>query len=254
MNNMKVIKLLVSISVLIFVLNSCGKDPVEPPCECGQKPVSANFTITETSGSPQSMIQRFEPYDTDTLMFGDAVFTALEENANYKWLIGIETLNDKIVERSGFPLGETVPITLVVEKEPDNDCFPNDDGKDTLTRFLYKAESSCESLIHGNYHGALTSNPQDTFTISIDNCAPYPDINGQPSGSLVISNLKRDCIFKAFEFVISHKQIVCWGILCDSPIVKIYVSDTNNDDIEIKFMYQTGDDKDKEFIFKGTKK
>lgn len=254
MNNMKVIKLLISISVLVLILNSCGKEPVENPCECGQKPVTANFTVTETRGWPDWLIAKFEPYDTDTLMFGTTIFTALEEDANYTWLIGIETLHDKIVERSGFPDGQTIPITLIVEKTPDNECFPDDDGRDTLTRYIYQAESSCESVIQGDYHGYLESNSQDTFTISIDNCPPYPDINGQPSGQLVISNLKRDCIFKAQDLVTSYKQSIFWGPLCDAPVGTIKVSEEDYSNIEIKYMYQTGDDKDQEFIFRGTKK
>lgn len=251
---MKVINFLIGISALIFIFNSCGKDPIEDPCECGQKPVSANFTITETRGWPDWLIAKFEPYDTDTLMFGSAVFTALEEDANYTWLIGIETLHDKEVTRSGFPDGQAVPITLIVEKTPDNECFPDDDGRDTLTRYLYQAESSCESVIQGDYHGCLESNPQDTFTISIDNCAPYPSINGAASGPLVISNLKRDCVFDADDFVLSYKQAVFWAPLCDAPVGVIKVADDNYNNIEIKYMYQTGDDEDIEFIFKGTKK
>ena len=251
---MKYLKFLFSFCILILVLHSCGKDEVENPC-CGKKPVTANFTITETRGFPLWLIEKFEPYDTDTLMFGDAVFTATERAANYTWLIGTEVLHDKVVQRSGFPLGQTVPITLIVEKTPNlSGCFPDDDGRDTVTRYLYKAESNCESVIQGEYFGALESNPQDTFTVFIDNCPPYIDVPGELSGSLVISNLKRDCAFKAHDFVISYKQITFWGPLCDNPVGQIKVSDANYDDITIKFNYLTGDDKDKEFIFKGTKK
>jgi hypothetical protein len=252
MNNMKIIKLLVSISVLIFILNSCEKEPVENPCECGQKPVSANFTITETRGWPDWLIADFEPYDTDTIMFGSAVFTALEEDATYTWLIGIETLQDKVVERSGFPEGQAVPITLIIEKTPDNECFPNDDGRDTLTRYLYKAESRCESLIQGEYHGALVSNPQDTFTVLIDNCPPYPQIPGFSNWSLYIKNLERDCEFICEESIVSHRQIVFFSGAdqCERPRGQIKLSD-NDSDLTIKYRNSP---ENIEYTFKGTKK
>lgn len=246
--------LLIAITILLIVM-SCDKDPIKNPCDCGQQPVSANFTITETRAWPSWLMEKFEPYDTDTLMFGSAVFTAFEDDAKYTWLIGTETLHDKEVKRSNFPSGQTVPITLIVEKTPDNECFPNDDGRDTLIRYLYQAESPCESLINGNYHGVLESNQQDTFTVYIDNCPPYPDINGNgiPSNNLVIVNLKQGCTFEVQDIVRSYKQVVSWGPGCDAPVSKITVSDENYSDIEIQFMFQAGDNKDKEFIFKGTK-
>jgi hypothetical protein len=70
MKKMKIINFLISTSVLIFILNSCGKEPVENPCECGQKPVSANFTIMEKYYVDQFLNDVYTPYDTDTLTTG----------------------------------------------------------------------------------------------------------------------------------------------------------------------------------------
>jgi hypothetical protein len=253
MNNMKIINFLVGISVLVFILNSCGKEPVENPCECGQKPVSANFTIMEKYYVDQFLNDVYTPYDTDTVFSNYVQFKALEDDAIYTWQIGIETLDTKDVERSGFPKGQLIPITLIVEKIPDNDCFPDDDGRDTLTRYLYRMESNCESLIHGQFHGALASNPQDTFTIDIDNCAPYP-INLSSSYYPYFNNLKRDCEFACKERIIGYKQI---GFHAgDSQCDHIYglAKINNNNEITIEFSYRTGEYMDVEYIFNGLKK
>ena len=252
MNNMKVINFLIGISVLVFILNSCGKEPVENPCECGQKPVSANFTIMEKYYVNQFLNDVYTPYDTDTVFSNFVQFNALEENAMYTWQIGNETLDTKDVERSDFPKGQLIPITLMVENEPDKDCFPDDDGRDTLTRYLYRMESNCESFIHGQFHGALASNPQDTFTIDIDNCAPYPI--DWDSYYPYFNNLKRDCEFICDERIIGYKQV---GFFAgDSQCDHIYglAKINNSNEITIEFSYLTGDNTNIEYIFNGLKK
>ena len=133
------------ICLLLLVLamglgGQCKKkcyDPTNPQCEdydpCyGKKKVSAQFTIHEAVANRS---EEWKYYDTDTIFTDAAYFTALEDNAQYEWHIGADVLTTKKVTRTQFPRGQTIPITLIVTKTPDKSCFPNDTGRDSITRF-----------------------------------------------------------------------------------------------------------------------
>lgn len=56
----------------------------------------------------------------------------------------------------------------MVERTPNKSCFPNDDGLDTLVKYFTRLGYLGENHpIIGDYHGYLESNPEDTFTVSI---------------------------------------------------------------------------------------
>jgi hypothetical protein len=255
---MKNIKLLVSILVLVFVLNSCGKESVENPCECGQKPITAAFTITEKYYFPQgNTLDLFEPYDTDTVFASNIVFTALEEDAEYTWQIGTETLHTNIVERSGFPANQPIPITLIVKKEPDIECFPNDDGIDTLTRYLYRGDYTTSDLfIEGKFQGYLEGSPLDTFTVTIFVVPPFPVVPQSGTNGPYIKNLRGDgCEFIAGGSITSARQMIFAADYsnCDYIYGKIDLLDRATMEIKVWFTYSlsTSPDKDKPFVFYG---
>src|SRR5690606_29134347 len=61
-------------------------------------------------------------------------FKANLEGAKYKWILGAEVIEKKEFSRVFIePAGE-ISVTLMVEKEPNLSCHPQDDGRDTLTK------------------------------------------------------------------------------------------------------------------------
>jgi hypothetical protein len=97
-------------------------------------------------------------------------FSANIENAtSYEWQIG----NSSVVYTSkefGLYFGDTVgtiPITLIVKSKPNKICFPNDDGIDTLTRYLTITVME-KPTFFGTYLGANDYDPTNQFTIKID--------------------------------------------------------------------------------------
>ena len=61
----------------------------------------------------------------------------------YKWYIGSQvynTPNVSLLFESQWS-GNDIPITLVVKKIPNIDCFPNDDGYDSITKSFYVSYS-----------------------------------------------------------------------------------------------------------------
>ncbi len=133
-------KILFITSILVVFLFSCKKE-VQPAlqdldCSCA-KEVSADFMMEETYAYGYEWETRI---DTDTIYYNkNVVFTALEENAEYTWLIGSEIISEKTVARyfNQSLAGQTIPIKLIVKKKPNLICFPEDDGIDTLEKNLY---------------------------------------------------------------------------------------------------------------------
>lgn len=124
----------------IFVLTGCHKDQKIMPnptqgCDCAHE-VSADFLMEEMT-EPNINFARYT--DTDTIYANKNVrFSAKEDGAEYTWYIGAEVLTTKTVTRffSDALIGQTLPITLVVKKNPNTICFPNDDGYDSITKYL----------------------------------------------------------------------------------------------------------------------
>jgi hypothetical protein len=123
-------------------LTSCHKEQAILPnglngCGCAEE-TSADFKIEEFWGDINDYDIRTE---TDTAYTEKNIyFTAYQKDAIYKWYIGTEILTDSVVGRF-FPNGavenQTIPITLVVKKKPNKICFPNDDGYDSIVKYIH---------------------------------------------------------------------------------------------------------------------
>ncbi len=120
---------------------SCKKEqpemkPMLEDCSCANE-VSADFLMEEVYGYSTP----YAKYTNSDSIFADkiVIFKAKEENAEYTWYLGQETeFGVSFVERN-FPasfIGQTLPITLVVKKKPNYLCFPNDDGYDSITKYI----------------------------------------------------------------------------------------------------------------------
>jgi hypothetical protein len=238
------------ITLILFAIltlsSQCKKkcsDPTNPDCDnynpCyGKKAVSAAFTIFEEV----NVVPTFEVpyYDTDTITMNQARFTALEEGAEYEWHIGSEILRTKSFTRSDFPQNQSIPVTLIVKKTPDTSCFPNDDGADTLTRYLWKCRFFDNSKLFGTFKGFFDNNKQDTATVKIFKGERWRGSTLDPQ--LLISNLISGCTdtlassdipFRGFKKVYDY-----FPDYCKRPHGLFAIRGKNNDTLDINIQQE----------------
>ncbi len=167
---------------LLVVILSCSRckeecdDSTNPECPNYIEPIETNECegVIQTSAD-FSMFQKMNrPNDTDTLIeffefcfsTKEVVFHANQEDATYHWVIGADhyySQDVNIVFGAEFE-DQNIPITLIVEREPNNICFPNDNGIDTVVVNVVP-KSRCEASFFGKFRGAWDDNPLDSFTI-----------------------------------------------------------------------------------------
>lgn len=128
-------------TAIIWQLQGCDDDV--NPCE-GEEPVTARFEIMEKLGH---FTQHSEFYDKDSLFVTDdtlktfqtVYFVAEEKDGyTYEWKVGFD---DRIFEGASFTLKfsevqNNIPIRLIVRGEPNSSCFTEDNGIDTVYRYL----------------------------------------------------------------------------------------------------------------------
>jgi hypothetical protein len=150
MKNILIISLL---ALCGLVISSCSKDepcmdetnkdcPNFNPCSLKEPRPKIDFEVYQTFG-----VANAPEFKTDTLMPGyGSYFSANIKNAiSYEWRIGIDTVissNETFsisFDRSDSTLlvNNPVPVTLIVEYQPDLVCFPNQNGRDTITKFIH---------------------------------------------------------------------------------------------------------------------
>jgi hypothetical protein len=166
------IKILLLTSVFLLVIFACKKEQLEikktaDPCECASE-VSADFEIREALNNGAPSINIYTVTD-DILENKTAYFKAKETDAEYTWYIGAEIKTDREISRffESQWVGSTIPITLVVEKEPNKTCFPNDDGYDSVTKYM-EVHSFCDSSILEGTFRVAEENSIDSFDIVFD--------------------------------------------------------------------------------------
>src|SRR5690606_25687795 len=119
-------------------------------------------------------------------------FHAVEEDAHYTFIVGSDTINSRV----GFYIipnaspGDSLLIKLIVEKTP-SPCFPNDDGRDTVSKYIYFTIDPCEPLWEDTFRGVWESEPYDTFNIALEE---FEQSIGQCRGDLKATNFgKLNC-------------------------------------------------------------
>ncbi len=90
------------------------------------------------------------------------------ENFSNKWIVGNDTIID---DDYAFTFGSQwegieVPIKLISTGKTYPDCYPNDDGIDTVIHYM-KPIQMANSPIFGTFRVADISNPTDSFEVSI---------------------------------------------------------------------------------------
>jgi hypothetical protein len=139
--------ILLNTIVLTALIFACKKqqpqmsEDIKNPCDCAHE-VSAEFKMEVCDKVYYEYAKNI--IETDSIYAERNVwFTALEEDAEYTWYIGAEVIHDKNFFRYfdaslvGLP---ALPMTLVVKKQPNYKCYPDDDGYDSITKYLTVAE------------------------------------------------------------------------------------------------------------------
>lgn len=195
-------------SFVLFTINACKDDcppcddPTNPDCSnydpCYKKNrVTADFFMYENDWSLDPD-RGWEYYDTDTLLGQSVLLVAKEtkddngSDVNYTWIIGAETISGtkvKSITRHTFPTNEKIPVTLIVSKKPHVDCYPDDDGKDTVTRYMV-FPSKNNTKWQGEYIGYNTDKPNEQLHIALytrdtttGSTSRYPRLSGLPNAN-----------------------------------------------------------------------
>ncbi|MDX2246423.1 MAG: hypothetical protein SF052_06595 [Bacteroidia bacterium] len=177
--------------------NYCG-DETNPECPnynpCwDQLPISADFRIIESAS--YAFVSILDTVYFDTLRTRDLIFDAKypEEGRKFTWYVGSEQYETAqlYLDFRTAPTEVPIPITLVLETAPHPSCFPDSEGKDTLTRSIVLTNRSRFDFRHApiHYHGYLNGNINDTITLKFYQI-DYP---GLPSESFYL-NFKRGCV------------------------------------------------------------
>jgi hypothetical protein len=233
-----------SILLIIGLIQSihCDGDREIDPCK-DMQPVTAAFTIHESFALGYR--PEWEIYDTDTVRSIYVTFTAMEDEAEYEWTLGAETITEKSFTRSDFPRGQNIEVKLKVTKNPNLACFPEDDGKDSLTRIFYVTPSWDNSLFQDEFEGFHTDKPQQKFTIIIDD---YYRIKNDPvdQSFIRIINLVNNCDIIGFaiqERAYKENYFKDGGAVeCLNPIGIMRISGPRNDSIKIKYTIKKAPD------------
>jgi hypothetical protein len=154
--------------ILLLSLSQCKQDREQPnPC-AERKPTSAAFVIEESFG--RRIPWKWDYYATDTVCQLIIRLSPIDSSASfYEWQIGAGKYQKRNIEIE-FPnsvLGTSIPITLIMKKTPDLACFPQDDGVDTVRKFVHFLPIT-ESLVKGDFVGHYEDKPNEEFTITID--------------------------------------------------------------------------------------
>jgi hypothetical protein len=152
-------------------------DPSNPDCAnydpCyGKKPVTADFEMSEVWRfvPPDYYLDEWNPdvaFRRSKIGFKPIGYDEKDTSVKYTWLLGAEVIHEFYFERDFMDTKEKeIPVTLIVEKQADISCFPQDDGKDTLTKVIKLLDSYCETLTNGDFK-VLFEGEKDSTIIKI---------------------------------------------------------------------------------------
>jgi len=141
---MKTAKAYLLLLPMLVLLLSCCEEEEPDPC-AALEPVTARFImgerITNQSGTNDFIVDTLIVSDT-VLTWNPVQFVAPAGYDSYEWTVGTEEegmktySGDSVVQIHIAHPWEALLVRLIVRDEPNTTCFPQDDGIDTLTRFL----------------------------------------------------------------------------------------------------------------------
>ena len=151
----------------ILLLFACKKEPKEEPNPCcGETPVKADFGMM--NGTSHTI--RWLGFHPD-VAFGRKfiTFKAIPEDpeATYTWYLGSEVITGSTFQRDFSPTKTTgennIPITMVIRKAPNKECFPNDQGYDSITKTITLVDDYCDYLTNGDFKVLFTGATDSSF-------------------------------------------------------------------------------------------
>ena len=165
------------ILLALVVFTQCCKpededcfDPGDPECvnydPCyGKTEVSADFQFLAKYGFGDNV-----QWIPETKFVGSPVrFSAIDKEADsYTWYLGLDTITGTDEVELGVNNLEpgSYSASLVLEKEPNLLCFPEDDGRDSLMKF-FQVVDFCERLAIGRFRGTVSNFSTDSIDIEI---------------------------------------------------------------------------------------
>jgi hypothetical protein len=142
------------------MLGSCCKeqcqDPQNPECEnydpCFGRTLDNEILISLNFSPTPKWFQPDIRFWRTLIHFRPSKKIA---GAKYTWYLGTEVIEDYEFTRD-FAVTKTtkeqgIAVKLIIERPKQLDCFPDDDGIDTLERKIYFMENYCESMMVGKY-------------------------------------------------------------------------------------------------------
>jgi hypothetical protein len=169
--------------ITTFIFQNCKdeplcNDPSNPKCPnydpCyNKKTVTADFEMSQMFAYVTPFyLDKFNPdiaFERDRIGFRPV---NMDTSATYIWKLGSEIITEVSFVRNFANTQQTgennIPITLIIVKQPDLKCFPNDDGRDTVTKYIHFVESPCEYLTSGDFK-VLFEGDRDSVIIGVRN-------------------------------------------------------------------------------------
>jgi hypothetical protein len=223
-------------TLLLLLMAGCCKD--EPNCSSISE-TRANFEGYSTRFYQELMKFNFPFREFDT-SWGVLTFVAkdIEDATYYKWIIGSEEIeNQPIVTRQGFPLKGSVAVDFIVHKKPNKQCFPNDNGIDTLTKIFHFTGDAARwyrpDKSYSYFRGSFDRSPRDSFTFYMSTF--QSDVNRWDTiynfpcqGDFLITDIKYG------EYNFFHASTGFWGqnYKCDS-VTTFYFTYLNNNSRQV---------------------
>jgi hypothetical protein len=185
--------LLVLTITTLVVLLACKKEkpelnPAADPCACASE-VTADFDILERNNLDVNFFTK-----TDHILSNRrAYFKAKEDDAEYTWYLGLDIEETQETFRffDNTWIGSTIPITLVVKKEPNKVCFPDDDGYDSVVKYMNVYDVCHPHILDGDFIVA-EKNSTDSIIIGLHqneyppepHCFTFDFVNYDGNGSV----------------------------------------------------------------------
>jgi len=211
--------LLILLAVLV-VVTACHKDQPEMnmnisnPCDLAHE-VSAEFDILEITGQAGSILEKTTL--TDTILHTKSVrFIAKDSTADYTWYIGSEIITERSFVRyfDNSLSGQDITVTLVVKKDPNHFCLPNDDGYDSISKVLHVSQYPIltpPTKDYGSLEGVYrvkSEHKVDSFDVVFDGghsgaTQTFDIYNYDGNGS--------DCVGNAYINNINYRQVWTTG-------------------------------------------
>lgn len=162
----------------LFLLFAVSCSRCKEECEDSSNPACPNYVdpcLATTEFDSDFIIEQIVRYPDEFWEIGDLVISnrIFKVKCNtpadsVKWIIGAD-----IIEANEYAFtfpeefeGQTIPLTMITKGTPNISCFPHDNGRDTVTKYV-RIIHWTDAPIFGSYR-IKTNNPEtDSFDVSM---------------------------------------------------------------------------------------